>query len=318
MNLKKSFLLLLVIQFTGIVNCMNMDDVCSADDDKCKKPNLSGVGMIEKGKCSLTGVLLRFHQLSMLECAKKCFITSNCTSINYRQDWKLCDLVMSDGEANEIADDSTCIRSNITTWQKSLAGKCAGYECEEGKKCEFNPHDKSLKCVKAYCKGLPTTPNAAVDERFGLRRNLDTGSKYKCDKDYKMKGNPFAVCQSHGEWKVLFNCTTKGACSAEGFKYDKNTKACIKLMSPKSTWEEARHNCQTESGGNLVSITTKEKWNFIIKYIEESGNQDDKIWIGLKDEKWMTGSAVENIFDIADLSGSMFANKCGVIEKKKE
>ncbi|CAG2193355.1 unnamed protein product [Mytilus edulis] len=60
------------------------------------------------------------------------------------------------------------------------------------------------------CKGLPTTHNAAVDERFGLRRNLDTGSKYKCDKDYKMKGNPFAVCQSPGEWKVLFNCTTKG------------------------------------------------------------------------------------------------------------
>lgn len=32
-----------------------------------------------------------------------------------------------------------------------MAGKCAGYKCEEGEKCEFNPHDKSLKCVKA-CK----------------------------------------------------------------------------------------------------------------------------------------------------------------------
>lgn len=33
----------------------------------------------------------------------------------------------------------------------------------------------------------------------------------------------------------------------------------------------------------------------------DSGNQNDKIWIGLKNEKWMTGSAFENIFEIADL-----------------
>ncbi|VDI47383.1 Hypothetical predicted protein [Mytilus galloprovincialis] len=128
-----------------------MDDVCSADDDTCKKPNLSGVGMIEKGKCSLTGVLLRFRPMTLLDCAKKCFITSKCTSINYRQNWKLCDLVMSNDDGNEIADDSTCIRSNITTWQKSLAGKCANHNCGEGQKCEFNVDDNNFKCVEA-CK----------------------------------------------------------------------------------------------------------------------------------------------------------------------
>ncbi|XP_071138605.1 uncharacterized protein [Mytilus edulis] len=295
MNLKKSFSLLLVIQFTGIVYCLNMDDVCSADDDKCKKPNLFGVGMIEKGKCSLTGVLLRFHQLSMLECAKKCFITSNCTSINYRQDWKLCDLVMSDGEANEIADDSTCIRSNITTWQKSLAGKCAGYKCEEGEKCEFNPHDKSLKCVKAYCKGLPNTPNATVDERFGLRRNLDTGNKYKCNKDYKMEGNPFAVCQSPGHWKVLFNCTTKAVCRTVGYTYDKSTTTCIKLVKyPKSDWEDAWETCRQQPRGDLVSITTKEKWDFIIKYLQAAEVKSETLWIGLKEKRWilLTGGSL--------------------------
>ncbi|CAG2184554.1 unnamed protein product [Mytilus edulis] len=243
-----------------------MDDVCSADDDKCKKPNLSGVGMIEKGKCSLTGVLLRFRPMTLLDCAKKCFITSQCTSINYRQNWKLCDLVMSNDDGNEMADDSTCIRSNITTWQKSLAGKCADHNCEEGQKCEFNADGNNFKCVEAYCKGLPSTPNAAVDERFGLRRNLDTGNKYKCDSGYKMKGNPFAVCQSPGDWKVLFNCTKKVTCSAEGYKYD--AEMHIKLESSPLKWADAQQNCQ-QQGGNLIRITTKNKWDSIILYLKD-------------------------------------------------
>ncbi|CAG2230283.1 unnamed protein product [Mytilus edulis] len=203
-----------------------MDDVCSADDDKCKKPNLSGVGMIEKGKCSLTGVLLRFRPMTLLDCAKKCFITSQCTSINYRQNWKLCDLVMSDDDGNEIADDSTCIRN---------------------------------------CKGLPTTPNAAVDERFGLRRNLDTGNEYNCNKGYKMKGKLLAVCQSPGNWKVLFNCTPTKECASNEFQFDGEITTCIKLVTTRGiTWRDARQYCQQQEGGDLVSIISKAKWDFIM------------------------------------------------------
>ncbi|CAC5416916.1 unnamed protein product [Mytilus coruscus] len=265
-----------------------MEDVCSADDDKCKKPNLSGVGMIEKGKCSLTGVLLRFRQLSLLECAKRCFITSNCTSINYRQNWKLCDLVMSDADGNKIADDSTCIKSNITTWKKSLAGQCADHNCKEGQKCQLNADGNGIICVAAYCKGLPNTPHAELQEPFGLRRNLDTGNKFKCGNGNKMDGKPFAVCKSPGHWKVLFNCTTKDACSTE------------------------------DINGDLVTITTKKKWDFIIDYLEGIGVNNDKIWIGLKDKKWMTGNAFQNVFGFTDLTDAVFTNTCGVIRKKNK
>lgn len=43
--------------------------------------------------------------------------------------------------------------------------------------------------------------------QFGLRRDLDTGNKFMCSNGYTMKGKPFAVFKSPGEWKVLFNCT---------------------------------------------------------------------------------------------------------------
>ncbi|CAG2230282.1 CSMD [Mytilus edulis] len=215
--------------------------------------------------------------MTILDCAKKCFITSQCTSINYRQNWKLCDLVMSNDAGNRDGRRLDLYQSNITTLQKSLAGKCVNHNCKEGQKCEVNADDNNPKCVEAYCKGLPNTPNAAVDERFGLRRNLDTGNKYKCNKGYKMKGNPFAVCQSPGHWKVLFNCTTKGnyCVRCRGYRYDMTTKTCIKLVkAPKSKWEAAREICQRQPDGDLVSITTKEKWDFIIKYLE--------VFVGIK------------------------------------
>ncbi|XP_052084747.1 uncharacterized protein LOC127721941 [Mytilus californianus] len=291
----KHSVLFVVIQFTEIIYSLNMEDVCSAEDDTCKKPNLSGVGEIEKGKCSLAGVLLRFRQLSLLECAKECFITSNCTSINYRQNWKLCDLVMSNAIRNEIADDSTCIKSNITTWEKSLAGKCAGHNCEEGQKCELNADDTKYKCVKAYCKGLPNTPNAELQEPFGLRRDLDTGNKFKCGYGYKMAGKPFAVCKSPGKWTVLFNCTSAKECASNEILFDGETTTCIKLVSTRgTTWKNARKYCQEQEGGDLVSIISKAKWDFITK----SFSNVRSVWIGLKDKTWMTGESFSNIYGV--------------------
>ncbi|XP_052084750.1 uncharacterized protein LOC127721943 [Mytilus californianus] len=320
MHLKHS-VLFIFIQFTEIIYCLTINDVCSADDDTCKKPNLPGVGKIEKGKCSLTGVLLRFRQLSLLECAKECFITSNCTSINYRQNWKLCDLVMSNAIGNEIADDSTCIKSNITTWEKfqSLAGKCAYHNCEEGQKCKINANNNRFKCVEAYCKGLPNTPHAELQEPFGLRRNLDTGNKYKCNNGYNMEGKPFAVCKSPGHWKVLFNCTTKAACSAEGYKYDMNTTTCIKLVkADKSYWDNAKETCQQQPGGDLVSITTKEKWYYVIEYLKAADIGSEKVWIGLKDKHWMNGVDFTKLDGIFGSLSSANANKpCGMIKQSE-
>lgn len=58
-------------------------------------------------------------------------------------------------------------------------------------------------------------------------------------------------------------------CSAEGYEYNMTMKTCLKLVkAPKSKWEDARKTCKRKPGGDLVSITTKEKWDFIIKYLK--------------------------------------------------
>ena len=94
-----------------------LNDVCDADDIECHKPNiLNTIGELQPGKYSKGEVLVRKHQISMLECIKECFITSNCTAINYRRKWNFCDLVNE--SSDDVADDKKYVYSNISRWPK--------------------------------------------------------------------------------------------------------------------------------------------------------------------------------------------------------
>ena len=57
-------------------------------------------------------------------------------------------------------------------------------------------------------------------------------------------------------------------CQAVRYDYDLETNTCLKLLESTSgvTWREARVICQ-QNGGDLISILTKEKWEFVINYI---------------------------------------------------
>lgn len=47
-------------------------------------------------------------------------------------------------------------------------------------------------------------------------------------------------------------------CSA-GYQHFMNTNTCIKLERAGKEWDDARQICEKQPGGDLVSITTKEK-----------------------------------------------------------
>lgn len=117
MDLKQS-ILLDILNVLAITSSFNMKDVCPADNLPCEEPNISGSGLLKFGKCSKIGVLLRYHQLSLLECVKECLITSQCMSMNYRHNWNLCDVVMSVSNSNDMDNDTTCVTSDISTWEK--------------------------------------------------------------------------------------------------------------------------------------------------------------------------------------------------------
>ena len=57
-------------------------------------------------------------------------------------------------------------------------------------------------------------------------------------------------------------------CQAVGYDYDLETNTCLKLLESTIgvTWKEARIICQ-QDGGDLISILTKEKWEFVVNYI---------------------------------------------------
>ena len=57
-------------------------------------------------------------------------------------------------------------------------------------------------------------------------------------------------------------------CQAVGYDYDLETNTCLKYMYKTAgfTWKEARARCQ-QDGGDLISILTKDKWDFVTNYL---------------------------------------------------
>ena len=57
-------------------------------------------------------------------------------------------------------------------------------------------------------------------------------------------------------------------CSVNGYDYDAETNTCLKYSTNATgiTWENARVRCQ-QDGGDLISITTKEKLEFVVNYL---------------------------------------------------
>ncbi|CAG2193822.1 unnamed protein product [Mytilus edulis] len=141
----------------------------------------------------------------MLECIRECFVTSQCMAVNYRKNWKLCDVLGDLPPDKNLRNELGSIYTKVSTWNKALAGACADHQCQDGNKCEKKGGE--LMCTPAYCSDpAPEIPNATCIEEFGLYRSRGVGNQFKCNKGFKVIGNPFVVCNENVEWKILFCC----------------------------------------------------------------------------------------------------------------
>ncbi|VDI24213.1 Hypothetical predicted protein [Mytilus galloprovincialis] len=66
------------------------------------------------------------------------------------------------------------------------------------------------------------------------------------------------------------------------------------LDSDGKTWKDARNHCQA-NGGDLISLTTPSKWEFVLQFTSCKTN----MWIGLKDKLWVTNATFENVFNVS-------------------
>ncbi|CAC5412642.1 unnamed protein product [Mytilus coruscus] len=249
---RNAFVTITVFMLCGNIKGLNMNDVCSTNDNTCKTPSISGVEIQKWGKCSKTGVLLRFQEKTLLECGQECLLTAECTSINYRSNKNLCDIVSSTSGGNYIDSDSTCFNSDISNWHKSLAGECADHTCAAGTKCKFDKQNGIIDCVNAYCTDLPLTPNAEIVERFGLYRNFNMANKYKCRNGYLMIGRHFAICRATGDWDVLFSCI-------EGEEFNGHRYF---FQNEVIKWDDAKNHCAGLSA-SLVAVGSEEENSWI-------------------------------------------------------
>lgn len=149
MNFSLTFypVILLVLTFVWVF----LEDVCDQNDYECQHPNdITVMGHLENRKCHQSNILRRIRQTTLLTCVKECFITSQCTAINYRKNWSLCDVV---GEITDSAlvEEDGCSFSKISTWP-NVSLYIVSYlshlffTFKHTKNCSFFVHDLLSMC----------------------------------------------------------------------------------------------------------------------------------------------------------------------------
>ncbi|CAG2210350.1 unnamed protein product [Mytilus edulis] len=288
---------LFVINFTiAWTLCFTFEDVCHPEDKRCLRPSIRGLGNLLWGRCCSLGVLRRIVSISLLECAKECFLTTGCFSLNYRHNWHLCELLErhKNGESNcnVFLHDEGCIHSNISTWPKKLYGECVDHNCAAGQRCYFDV-GTGVNCKVAckYCNecwssifdcssDLPNVSNASPDEYFGPSRDVRHGVKFKCAHNFRLVGKPYVTCSDRGggraEWEILFTCYQENCPHDKEYLYSKDLHICYKLLlhgESQYNYQIAKQKCRQENAF-LMRIDMQAKYEHIVRYLRSHNRND--------------------------------------------
>ena len=93
---------------------------CENDPSYCNNPNLYELGSINFGKCNVGYVLHRIEKTTLLKCVKECLKLANCTSINFRNPWQLCDLNGGNDFQYNLVEEGGCMFSEISEWPQVI------------------------------------------------------------------------------------------------------------------------------------------------------------------------------------------------------
>ena len=93
---------------------------CENDASYCNNPNLYELGSINFGKCNVGYVLHRIEKTTLLKCVKECLKLANCTSINFRNPWQLCDLNGGNDFQYNLVEEGGCMFSEISEWPQVI------------------------------------------------------------------------------------------------------------------------------------------------------------------------------------------------------
>ena len=93
---------------------------CENDGSYCNTPNLYGLGSITFGKCNVGYVLHRIEKTTLMNCVKECLKQANCTSINFRNPWRLCDLNGGGDFQYSPVNEGGSMFSEISEWTQII------------------------------------------------------------------------------------------------------------------------------------------------------------------------------------------------------
>ena len=114
--IQTAVIILICVRFTR----SSLLTFCENDTSYCNNPHLYGLGSITFGKCNVGYVLHRIEKTTLLKCVKECLKLANCTSINVRNPWQLCDLNGGNDFQYNLVEEGGCMFSEISEWPQVI------------------------------------------------------------------------------------------------------------------------------------------------------------------------------------------------------
>jgi hypothetical protein len=114
--IQTTVIILICVRFTT----SSLLTFCENDGSYCNNPNLYGLWSITFGKRNVGYVLHRIEKTTLLKCVKECLKLANCTSINFRNPWQLCDLNGGGDFQYNLVDEGGSMFSEISDWPQVI------------------------------------------------------------------------------------------------------------------------------------------------------------------------------------------------------
>lgn len=96
-----------------------LEEFCKQDDIECLHPNnINGISHLQHDRSQLSNILRRLQLLSLIECVRECFLTSWCIAVNYRKNWKICDILGQPTIGENLQIEEASIFTKRSSWSK--------------------------------------------------------------------------------------------------------------------------------------------------------------------------------------------------------
>ena len=158
----------------------------------------NATGVVKKDWCTDVNSFKNIIGITLYKCGEECMRRSRCRSVLYHKEMRFCRLrnetIVTPQHTETLYEE--CWSSDISTWDDSVLGRCAGGPCNDKSRCYLDLYQIN-RCEVTECLEPPHKPDTHL---ASMTSDIGASNAYFCKKSFIRIGNASISCTKTGEW----------------------------------------------------------------------------------------------------------------------